>query len=76
MQSDQFMQLLQIINLINHTDTLELIMSIKACQDLTSSGFASDSVSVANMLSDSGLHEQQAPSNKASKSSDVSRLML
>ena len=75
MQNDWFTQLLQIINLINHTDILEPIMPTKACQNLTPSGFALNSVPVANMLSDPGLHEQQAPSDEASESSDVSRLM-
>ena len=75
-QSNQFTQSSQITNLINHTDTLEPIMFIKACQDLTPSDFALNSVSVANMLSDSDLHEQQTFSDEISKNSDVSRLML
>ena len=58
MQSDWSTQLLQITNLINHTDTSEPIMSTKVCQNLTPSVFTSNSVPVANMLSDSDLHEQ------------------
>ena len=50
-------------------------MLIKMCQDFTSPVFALNSVPVANMLSDSDLHEQQAPPGEASESSDVSRLM-
>ena len=75
MQSDWSTQSLQITNLTNHTDTPKPITFTKVCQNLTSPVFASDSVPVANMLSDSGLHEQQAPSDEVSKSSDVSRLI-
>ena len=50
-------------------------MSIKVYQNFTPSGFASNSVSVANMLSDSGLHEQQTSSDEVNENSNVSRLM-
>ena len=76
MQNDQFTQSSQIINLINHTDTLEFIMLIKACQDFTPSDFTSDSVSVVNMLSDFDLHKQQTLSDKVNENSDVNRLIL
>ena len=75
-QSDQFTQLSQIINLTNHTDTLKPIMFTKVCQDFTSSGFISNSVSVINMLSDSDLHKQQTSFNKINESSNISRLIL
>ena len=74
-QSDQFTQSSQIINLINYTDISEPIMLTKACQNLISSVFASNSVLIANMLSDPDLHKQQALSDEVSENSDVSRLM-
>ena len=74
-QSDRPTQPSQITNPTNHTDTPEPTTPTKACQDLTPPVFAPDSVPVANMLPDPGLHEQQAPPGEASESSDVSRLM-